>query len=119
MGIIALEGMKFHGYHGLYENERKNGNSFLIDVELEVDYLSAAKSDDIDQTVDYEDVYLIVKDQLKGSSYLLEHLAHKIMEAILKKYGNVDRVKVRLSKLNPPVGGPCDKATVVLEKESN
>ena len=108
--------MKFRGYHGLYENERKNGNSFVIDLELHVDFEAAAKEDDIKKTIDYEIVYELVKTQLEGSCYLLEHLAQKIIDAVYDQYPQLEKAKVRLSKLNPPVGGPCEKATVVVEK---
>jgi len=115
MGTIALEGLKFHGYHGLHDTERKNGNSFIVDIELEVDFDQAAKLDNIDQTIDYEEVYRITKDQLEGSSYLLEHIAYKIHSALKERFDNLDSVKVKVSKLNPPVGGECLKASVVIE----
>lgn len=115
MGTIALEGLKFHGYHGLHDTERKNGNSFIVDIELEVDFDQAAKIDNIDQTIDYEEVYMITKKQMEGSSYLLEHIAYKILSAIKERYEGLNSVKVKVSKLNPPVGGDCAKATVVIE----
>lgn len=114
MGIIALEGLKFHGYHGVHENERENGNSFIIDVQLEVDFNKAANEDNIEHTIDYEEVYRIVKDQMEGSSYLLEHLGQKILSALNKRYTQLLNAQVKVSKLNPPIGGHCDKATVVV-----
>ncbi len=116
MGTIALEGLKFHGYHGVHESERKNGNSFEIDLELEVDFQQAAEKDDVNLTVDYEEVYKIVQKQLKGSSYLLEHIANKILDALLDRYPNLEKASVKVSKLNPPVGGECKRASVKLSR---
>jgi len=116
MGTIALEGLKFHGYHGVHESERKNGNSFEIDLELEVDFQQAAEKDDVNLTVDYEEVYKIVKKQLKGSSYLLEHIANKILDALFDRYPNLEKASVKVSKLNPPVGGECKRASVKLSR---
>ena len=116
MGIIALEGLKFHGYHGVHETERTNGNSFEIDLELEVDFEQAATADDIHLTIDYEEVYRIVQKQLEGSSYLLEHLAHKILNALYDRYQNLEKISVKVSKLNPPLGGECKRASVKLTR---
>ncbi len=116
MGTIALEGLKFHGFHGVHEAERTNGNSFEIDLELDVDFQKAAINDDINLTVDYEEVYLIVQKELEGSSYLLEHLADKILNAIYRRYDGVEKVTVKVSKLNPPLGGTCERASVTVTK---
>ncbi len=116
MGIIALEGLKFHGYHGVHEIERTTGNSFEIDLELEVDFEKAATKDDIRLAVDYEDVYNVVQNELEGSSYLLEHLAQKILNALYNRYDHLQKVSVKVSKLNPPLGGECSRASVKLTK---
>ena len=116
MGTIALEGLKFHGYHGVHKSERKNGNSFEIDLELEVDFQQAAEKDDINLTVDYEEVYKIVQKQLEGSSYLLEHIANKILDALFDRYPNLEKASVKVSKLHPPVGGECARASVKLSR---
>ena len=116
MGIIALEGLKFHGYHGVHDSERKNGNSFEIDIELQIDIKDAAVSDDISLTIDYEEVYEIVRKQLEGSSYLLEHLAHKILDALYENYQELEKATVKVSKLKPPIGVECERASVKLTR---
>ncbi|MDA0194242.1 MAG: dihydroneopterin aldolase [Bacteroidetes bacterium] len=114
MGKIFLEGMKFHGYHGLHDSERKEGNAFIIDLEIETDFASAGEDDDINQTIDYEEVYRTVKLQMEGSCYLLERLAMKILTSLKKQFPMIQKLTVKVSKLNPPVGGECDRACVEL-----
>ncbi|MEQ9424251.1 MAG: dihydroneopterin aldolase [Cyclobacteriaceae bacterium] len=115
MGKILLEGLRFHAHHGLHEVERKNGNSFLIDLELVTDFSAAAKTDNIDHTIDYEEVYSVVADAMSGSHYLLEHLGHKIIKALKLHFKGLNQIKVTVSKLNPSIGGECVKASIILE----
>jgi len=112
MGKILLEGMKFHAHHGLYDSERKAGNSFVVDLELETDFVEASENDDVSKTIDYEEVYKVVKLQMEGSNYLLERLANKILVAVKNRFPTVYKLKVKVSKLNPPIGGECDSAAV-------
>ena len=116
MGIITLEGMKFHGYHGVHESERKNGNLFEVDLEIEYDFEKAASSDDLSYTLDYEKAYLIVKQQMEGSNLLLEHLAKKIIDALYSSHPGIEHATVKVSKMNPPVGGDCERASVRLSR---
>ena len=116
MALIALKGLKFHGYHGVHESERKNGNSFEIDVKIKLNVNRAAEQDDLSATVDYEEVYDIVREQLKGSSYLLEHIAKKILDSLYSHYPKITKATVTVSKLNPPVGGECARATVKMSR---
>ncbi len=104
--------MKFKGYHGLHDSERGKGNSFVIDLEMETDVTNAGDDDDVNQTIDYEKVYKVVKYQMEGSSYLLEHLARKILITLKDRFPTIQKLKVKVSKLNPPIGGACDRASV-------
>ncbi len=112
MGKIFLDGMKFYAHHGLHDSERKEGNFFIIDLEIETDFTKAGEDDDINLTVDYEDVYKVVKLQMDGSIYLLERLANKILVALKDRFPAIEKLKIKVSKLNPPIGGECDRAAV-------
>ena len=60
MAFISLEGMEFYAHHGYYEEERKIGSKYSVDVRLELDLGLAAREDKLEGTVDYEKVYELV-----------------------------------------------------------
>ncbi|HNP18299.1 MAG TPA: dihydroneopterin aldolase [Fulvivirga sp.] len=116
MGKISLEGLSFYAYHGFYEHERKNGNTFLLNITVEADFSSAATNDDLTKTVDYEKIYAIAAEVMAVPSKLLEHVVIQICQRILKEL-EVESVEVSLSKENPPIAGDCKRATVSLKLE--
>ena len=119
MGKIALEGLEFFAYHGFYKSEREVGNKFGVDVEVSVDFEEAALKDSLQQTVNYEDLYKIVKNEMEVPSKLLEHVADKICTQVLAAFPSVAEVKVTVKKFNPPIKGICCSAKVTLNKLRN
>ncbi len=106
-GIIELEGMEFHAYHGCLEKERREGNTFIVDFHAETELEKAVKTDELGKTIDYGRVYDIVAGQMAIPSNLLENVAGRILDAIRKELDDVLFLKVRVSKKNPPVNGVC------------
>jgi len=115
-GKITLEGLEFHAYHGVYPHERSSGNKFEVDVTVETEIHDSAFQDDLTGTLNYEDLYVLVKTEIEKPSKLLETVAHQIAETILKKFTAAKNVEVKISKFNPPIGGVCKKASVVVNK---
>jgi 7,8-dihydroneopterin aldolase/epimerase/oxygenase len=116
VGIVALEGMEFFAYHGFYEEERKVGSRFIVDIAVTVDLSQAAQSDKLSQTVNYEVLYKIVKDEMEMPSHLLEHMAGRVVEKIYAKYPTIQSATVTIAKQNPPVGGVCRQSRITLTK---
>jgi 7,8-dihydroneopterin aldolase/epimerase/oxygenase len=116
MGQIALEGMEFFAYHGHFDEEQKIGNKYSIDVFIDSDLSQPANSDNLKDTVNYGEVYEIVKAVMFKKHRLLEHVGQEIIEAIKLKFKTIEKVKVTVSKYNPPIGGVCEKAKVSLEE---
>lgn len=116
-GRIALEGLKFHAFHGVYPHERESGNWFEVDVTVDTDFSKAAKTDELDGTVDYEALYKVVRDEMDKPSKLLETVGKNIVEEILKQFPKVTNVELKISKINPPIGGKAKKATVFIKKK--
>ena len=106
-GIIELEGMEFHAFHGYLEKERKEGNTFIVDFYAETELKKAVKSDDLKDTIDYGRVYDIVAGQMAIPSNLLENVAGRILDAVRKEFKDILFLKIRVSKKNPPVKGQC------------
>jgi len=116
MGRVALEGLEFHAYHGLYPHERESGNWFEVDISVETDFTVAAETDDLSGTVNYEVLFRIIREEMDKPAKLLERLAEKIVDDVLHEIPSVLQVELKISKLNPPIGGKCKKATVTLLK---
>jgi dihydroneopterin aldolase len=115
-GKISLEGLEFHAYHGVYPHERSSGNKFEVDVIVETEIQDSAFQDDLRGTIKYEDLYALVKAEMERPSKLLETVAHSIADTILKKFTSAKNAEVKISKFNPPIGGVCKKASVVVSR---
>lgn len=116
MGMIEIEGMEFYAYHGHFAAEQVVGNRFTVNLTLITDCSMAAKSDNLDDALDYQHAYRIVKEEMEVKSYLLEHVAGRILDRFEKEYSNIEKVKIKISKLNPPMGGEIEKVSVTLER---
>lgn len=116
-GRVALEGLAFHAYHGVYAHERNTGNNFEVDIAIETDFSLAAAHDDLSGTVDYEVLYRIVKDEMEKPSHLIETVAEKIVNDVLRELPAVIKVDLVIAKLAPPIGGKCRKASVSISKK--
>jgi len=112
IGKVALEGLEFHAYHGVYPHERSSGNKFEVDVLVETEFSESAFHDDLSGTINYEELYTLVKDEMAKPSKLLETVGHAIAKKTLETFLEAKSVEVKISKFNPPIGGVCKKATV-------
>ncbi len=119
MGIIRIENMKFYAYHGCFEEEQTIGTRFMVNVTLNTDTRKAQRTDNIEDTVNYLSVYQVVKTEMLKPSHLLEHVAERIGSAVLEQFPAVDSMIVRVSKMNPPLGGQMDCVSVEIEKSRN
>ena len=112
MGRISINGMRFYAHHGCFEQERAIGTHFCVDLQMEVDTSRAEVSDNIVDTVNYLEVYQVVKREMEQPSHLLEHVAHRIGEAVHAEFPDTMSVVVKVSKLNPPLGGQMESVSV-------
>ncbi len=115
MSEISIEGMEFFAYHGCFKEEQIIGTKFIIDLFLDVDTAVAEVSDNLKDTVNYQAVYLVVKEEMKQSSKLLEHVGRRILVSVIKEFSNVKSAKVKIKKINPPLGGKMDFVSVTLK----
>lgn len=114
MGKITLEGLEFFAYHGFYKPERLTGNRYSIDLSVFTDFKPAAQHDDLSETINYETLYKIVKEEMGKPSKLLEHIALRILEKVFQEFSGVEKGEIKVVKFNPPIGGVCKNANVVL-----
>ena len=116
MGVISIDNMLFYAYHGCFDEEQRVGSSFSVSITMNVDTSAAGRTDKLSQTVNYQAVFEEVKQQMKITSKLLEHVAQRIIDAVLKKFPLIDEITVSVSKINPPVGGQIEKVTVAMSE---
>ncbi len=116
MGIIEIEGMEFYAYHGHFEEEQIVGNRFIVYLRIEGNTSNAATTDNLNNAINYQTAYNIVKKQMKLKSHLLENIAGRILDAIYQEIEGIKKVTVKISKLNPPMGGKIDKVSVTMSK---
>jgi len=102
---IHLSGMEFYAHHGCFEEERQVGTHFKVDLMLEYDATQAAQTDNIVQAVNYQAVYLDVKEIMEHPVNLLETLCQKILSKLKEKYPQVIHAEVTVHKMNPALGG--------------
>lgn len=110
-----MEQMEFFAFHGCFDEEQVIGNRFLVDLEFETETAKAELSDRLDDTVDYQDVYSILKAEIDVNSKLLEHLSRRILNAVSIKYPFLKNLKIRVSKMSPPIGGKIRAVTLELK----
>lgn len=110
---ISLEGIEFYAYHGVLEEERKIGGRFTVDISFEADVSKAVTTDNISDTVNYQEVYEAIKKQMEIPSRLIEHVTHRILEEIKTKFP-VKNIDLKVSKLRPPINGNVEKITITI-----
>jgi len=116
MGVICLENMEFYAYHGHYKEEQIVGNKFLVDLLIETDMAKPAQSDDLKDAVNYQKAYLLVKEEMSRKSHLLEHIGKRILDVLFRELNGVEKITVKVAKMNPPVGGKMDSVSVTLTR---
>jgi dihydroneopterin aldolase len=114
MITIAIQGAEFFAYHGFYPEEQKLGTKFIVDVEVDFTPVNDLKEDKIANTVDYEQLYKVVAGQMKQTRKLIETVAQNIADKIKAQYPFVEKIKVSIKKLNPPMGGKVDCSMIVI-----
>ena len=117
LGQIFIEDMEFFAFHGHYDGEKFAGNRFVVSIYLWTDTSKAEKSDNLDDALNYQVVYAIISDIMKNTkSNLVENLASNILDAIFQRFPKLQKARIRITKLNPPMGGKIGKVGVEIEK---
>ena len=116
IGIIELREMEFYAYHGCFEEEQLIGNKFTVNLQVWTDIDRAAASDNIDDAVDYQRLYMAVKEEMEQKSRLLENVASRIADRVKSEFSQIEKVEVLVAKLNPPLGGKVASSCVSVIK---
>lgn len=117
MDKMQMKGMRFYGYHGVYLEENKLGQHYIVDLEMRLDLERAGQNDDLEATVNYAEVYKHIKAVVEGPPFkLIEALASSVASRVLEVYTMVHEVTVRVTKPNPPFEVFFDGVTIELNR---
>lgn len=113
---VELAGLVVFGHHGFLEEERRLGQRFLVDLDVDVTG-EATTSDQIEDTVDYRKLAALVREVFSGPErHLLEGLAGAVADGVLNRFATVTRVRVRVRKPDVVLDPPVDHAAVIVER---
>ena len=117
---IILKGMRFYGYHGVNPEEKTQGQSYIVDLEADVDLTRPGRTDNLEDTVSYTLMYRAVRSVMEGDSRnLLEFLAEDIAGKLLDE-APIEAVSVTVKKPNPPIKGSfIEHAAVSIYRRRN
>lgn len=117
MGKIIIEAMEFYAFHGHYQEEQIVGNRFLVDLDIEIDMSKPAESDQLEDALNYQTAYRLVKNEMKRhKSNLLENIGKRILDALYDQFDGIREVTVKIRKMNPPMGGPIKCVSVTMSR---
>lgn len=119
MGTIKLNNIRTFSYHGCLVEEAKIGSDYRVDLEIKTDLRKSAQTDDLADTVDYVHLNKIVVEEMAIRSKLLEHVAQRIITRCFAEIPSISRIKLAVSKLNPPIGGDVEAVTIEMEEFRN
>ena len=109
---IYIDSIHLHARHGVLEQEQLTGNDYNIDIRLGFDVARAMETDNVDDTLNYAEVFGTVKEEMQTASKLIEHVAGRIAKRLLREHEGATSVWLRVTKLNPPMGADCRGAGV-------
>ncbi len=117
LGEIFIEDMEFFAFHGHYDEEKFAGNRFTVSIYLFTDTSKAEKSDNLDDALNYQVVYAIISDIMRNTkSNLVENLASNILDALFSRFTQLHEARIRIAKLNPPMGGKIGKVGIEIRR---
>jgi len=111
-GQVYIQNMRLHAYHGVLEQERRVGNDYVMNVRVRYPLDRACESDDVSDTLSYAELANIVRQEMAVSSKLLENVAQRICNAVIREYPETESVSIDIKKIAPPMSADCDGAGV-------
>ena len=113
-GVLELKDIKIFARHGCFEEEREIGNWFIVDFSAEIDIMTAAMSDSLDDAVNYQIIFDIISEEMEIPSNLLENVAYRILRRVKERFPRINSASVSVAKVNPPLGGQVGASRITL-----
>lgn len=113
---LKINGLRYHAFHGVYEQEKTDGNIFEVDLIIRINLKKSAESDDLKYGIDYVEVQKLVSEIMNGpSKNLIETLAKTIGDKLFSVFEDIRALKVIVRKMNPPMPVSPASAEVVMK----
>lgn len=113
MDTIHIKGLRLFAYHGVGAEEKRDGQTFVLDITLKADLSRARRSDDLEDTVNYAAVCQTVREAFTAQSFdLIERAAQKAVDAVLDGYPQVEEITLVLKKPEAPIPEEFDYVAV-------
>ena len=114
MGTICLKNVRVYAHHGCLSEEEVLGSDYLVQLSVTANLLPSSISDALEDTVDYVALNTIIKEEMAIRAKLLETVAKRINDRVLKEHAQVSATTVTVAKMNPPIGGDVELVEVQL-----
>lgn len=102
---IELVNIHLYAYHGAIAQENKVGGWYTLNLRARIDSHDSIASDNLEATVNYADIYEVVRSEMQIPSKLLEHVCGRILDKLFEKFTIIGEIEISLSKDTPPMGG--------------
>ncbi|MGN1375159.1 MAG: dihydroneopterin aldolase [Prevotella sp.] len=113
-GYIILKDIRFYARHGAIAQERETGGEFNVSVRVKYPLEKSVISDNLNDTLNYAELFEIINKEMQQPSFLLEHVAGRIGQSIFNKMPKTESIDITVSKINPPIGADIACASVEL-----
>jgi dihydroneopterin aldolase len=116
---IEVNGIKLYAHHGCLAEEEAIGGHYVVDVHMTTDFSQAAEHDLLHKTIDYVDVNRIVKEEMAIRSKLIEHVGQRIVNHLKNELTGLALLRVKVTKITPPINGDVDNVAIIIEEVLN
>lgn len=114
---IELKGLKARGHHGVFDFEKREGQDFIVDITCWLDLRPAAKSDDLNETINYAELATIAHEVITGPPFdLIEKVAAEIADKVMAAYSQLFAVEVTVHKPSAPIPLTFEDVAVVARR---
>lgn len=116
--FVCIDNMRFRARHGVMPQEQDTGGTFEVSMRIGYPFAASLDTDDVNDTINYANVYELVKKEMQQPSHLIEHVVGRITKKLFAEFPSITSVDIKLKKINPPMGADCDGVYVEIHAEN-
>ncbi len=114
---VHLNDMIFYGFHGVYPEERKLGQRFIVTFTFETEDENDIKIKELSDTIDYTKVYSTIKHIMENKQFLLlENCANEMIETVFNTFPGLKYINVKIKKPSVPINGTLSSVELEMSR---